>query len=69
MTTLHQIAEVAKEQAHDKSLWYDGSVGGGSTIVGGLTGQDIMFWLGLILLIGRIVIMGFDITKRLRERA
>ncbi|PKR56331.1 hypothetical protein [Thalassospira lohafexi] len=69
MTNLHQIAEVAKEQMHDKSLWYDSGVGGGSTIVGGVTGQDIVFWLGLLLLIGRIVIMGFDIVKRLRERS
>ncbi|WP_417790650.1 hypothetical protein [Terasakiella pusilla] len=69
MTTLHQIAEVAKEQAHDRSLWYDSGVGGGSTIVGGLTGQDVMFWLGFLLLIGRIVIMGFDIAKRLKERS
>ena len=68
MTTLHQVTEIVKEQAHDKSLWYDGGVGGGWTVFGGVTGQDIVFWLGIILLIGRIIIMGFDIAKRLRER-
>jgi hypothetical protein len=68
MTTLHQIAEVAKDQAmHDRAAWFDGSAGAGFGVYGGITGQDIVFWLGVIVLLGRVVIMLFDIAKRVKE--
>tara|TARA_B100000161_G_scaffold29035_1_gene17262 strand:+ start:228 stop:446 length:219 start_codon:yes stop_codon:yes gene_type:complete len=67
MTTAQQIAEAVKDQAmHDRSAWYDGGVGGGFSVYGGISGQDIVFWLGVLLLVGRIVIMGFDIAKRIK---